>query len=58
MSKVVQAESPDLILSDLASGAGFVAAQEARKPLVINVALPGHLAPGRFSKGISVEHTM
>ena len=45
MSTLVAAECPQLIVADLASGAGIVAAREARMPLVINVALPGQLVP-------------
>ena len=42
---LVEKESPDVIVSDYASGAPFEISKEKNIPLVLNYPLPGTLAP-------------
>lgn len=55
MAKVVEDESPDVVVADYASGAPFQMCKEKKIPLVLNLPLPGTLA-SCLARHLGKEH--
>jgi len=54
---LVEKESPDVVVSDYASGAPFDICKEKKVPLVLNYALPGTIASCFHVKPSQLEKT-